>query len=77
MKMLNVTFALLTSILTSPVAGDDWQSNFSKTCTEIEFVQGGIFADCQLSGGTQGSSLDLGACMGVDQSTGNLIGQDK
>lgn len=75
--MLKITSSFLISILANLVAGDDWQPNFSKTCTDIEYGQGDIFAVCQLSGGSQGSSLNLGACLGVDQNTGKLIGQDK
>lgn len=77
MNMLKITLAVLTGNITSLVAGDDWQPNFSKTCTDITYGEGGIGALCQLSGGTQFSALDLGACMGVDQNTGYLIGQDK
>lgn len=77
MNMLKITLAVLTGIIASPVAGDDWEPNFSKTCTDITFGEGVMAALCQLSDGIQLSALDLGACMGVDQDTGYLIGQDK
>lgn len=72
-----MTFSILAGIIAKLVAGDDWEPNFSKTCTDITYSEGGIAAICQLSGGVQVSGLDLGACMGVDQDTGYLIGQDK
>ncbi|CAN8098020.1 unnamed protein product [Discula destructiva] len=64
-------------------AAADWQPNFSETCSDIVWEQDYdnsaviLVANCELSGGTVTSSLDLNACLAVDANTGMLVGKDK